>query len=180
MIFSLGNRTPVFKGGGHFVAANASIIGSVVLEENVSIWFGAVLRADNDSIEIGRDSNVQDGAILHTDPGIQLRIGNGVTVGHRVMLHGCEIGNNTLIGIGSTILNHAVVGDNCVVGANSLITEGKSFPPGSLIMGAPAKVVRQLNPDEVAKIQEAAKSYVEKCVIYAEQLLAIEQADSTR
>jgi len=170
VIFRLEDRVPVFEGTDHFVAANASVIGAVTMQSHSSVWFNAVIRADNDVIEIGEKSNVQDGAVLHTDAGIPLRLGNGVTVGHRAMLHGCCIGHNTLIGIGSTLLNHSVIGENSVVGANSLITEGKSFPDGSLIMGSPAKVVRPLEKDEVALIGQAARSYVEKCTLYRDKL----------
>ncbi len=172
MIFRLEDRVPVFEGTDHFVAANASIIGAVTLKSHASVWFNAVIRADNDAIEIGERSNIQDGAVLHTDAGIPLLLGNGVTVGHRAMLHGCRIGHNTLIGIGSTILNHSLIGENSVVGANSLITEGKSYPDGSLIMGSPAKVIRPLDKDEIAQIGQAARSYVDKCKLYRDKLVA--------
>lgn len=170
MICRLGDRIPVFEGENHYVADSASVIGSVTLKSNTSIWFNAVVRADNDRIEIGRNSNIQDGAVLHTDTDIPLIVGEGVTVGHRAMLHGCVIGNNSLIGIGSTILNHASIGENCVVGANSLITEGKSFPAGSLIMGSPAKAIRALNDEEKELIRAAANSYVDKGGIYRDEL----------
>ncbi|MGY8796669.1 MAG: gamma carbonic anhydrase family protein, partial [Woeseiales bacterium] len=148
MIFKLKDRQPIFEGSNHYIAPGANIVGDVVLKDSASVWFNAVIRADNDRIEIGRQSNVQDGAVLHTDTGIPLIVGDGVTIGHRVMLHGCTIGANSLVGIGSTILNHAVIGENSIVGANSLITEGKSFPPGSLLMGSPAKFIRPLSEDE--------------------------------
>lgn len=172
MIFELGDRKPVIEGNGHFIAENATLVGDVHLEDRVSVWFGAVIRADNDLIEIGRNSNVQDGAILHTDPGIVLHIGSNVTVGHRAMLHGCRIGDNSLIGIGSIVLNNAVIGNNCIVGANSLVTEGKTFPDGSLIMGSPARVIRALNQDEIDLIQDASMAYVEKSQQYCAQLSA--------
>lgn len=171
MIFRLEDRVPVFEGTDHYVAANASVIGAVRLRNHSSVWFNAVIRADNDVIEIGERCNVQDGAVLHTDAGIPLILGNGVTVGHRAMLHGCRVGHNTLIGIGSTVLNHAVIGENSVVGANSLITEGKSFPAGSLIMGSPARLVRPLDKDEIELIGQAARSYMTKTALYRDELV---------
>ena len=170
MIHTLGDRAPVFEGAGHFVADNASIIGSVRLGDRASVWFNCVLRGDNDWLVVGERSNIQDGAVLHTDPGIELTIGKGVTVGHKVMLHGCTIGENSLIGIGSTVLNGAVIGNNCLVGANSLVTEGKSFPDGSLILGAPAKVVRQLTDEEISGMTEAASHYVENAARFRNEL----------
>jgi carbonic anhydrase/acetyltransferase-like protein (isoleucine patch superfamily) len=160
MIYSLGDREPEFEGNGHFVAPSASIIGSVTLKQGASVWFNAVLRGDNDLIEIGRNSNIQDGAVLHTDPGIELIVGDNVTVGHRAMLHGCTIGNNSLIGIGSTILNHAKIGGDCLVGAHSLITEGKEFPDGVLILGSPAKMIRELTEQEMESLKSSADVYV--------------------
>jgi len=151
MIYSLGDRRPNLEGGGHFIAPTATIIGSVTLKPGASIWFNAVLRGDNDLIEIGVNSNIQDGAVLHTDPGIELIVGDNVTVGHQVMLHGCTIGDNSLIGIGS----------NCIVGAHSLITEGKEFPDGVLILGSPAKVVRDLQAQELEFLKTAADVYVQ-------------------
>ena len=134
MIASLGERQPAFEGTDHFVAHNATVIGSVRIGQGVSIWFNAVIRGDNDWIEIGENSNIQDGSILHTDAGIRLQIGRNVTVGHRVMLHGCRIGDGSLIGIGSTILNNARIGNDCLVGAHSLVTEGREFPDRVLIL----------------------------------------------
>ena len=171
MIFRLEDRVPVFEGAGHYIAENASVIGAVTLRNHSSVWFSAVIRADNDIIEIGEHSNIQDGAVLHTDAGIPLVLGDGVSVGHRAMLHGCRIGNNTLIGIGSTILNHAVIGENSIVGANSLVTEGKQFPAGSLIMGSPAKVIRSLTDDEIDLIGQAAWSYMTKSALYRDELV---------
>ncbi len=160
MIYSLGDREPEFEGDGHFIAPSASIIGSVTLKQGASVWFNAVLRGDNDLIEIGRNSNIQDGAVLHTDPGIELIVGENVTVGHRAMLHGCTIGNNSLIGIGSTILNRAKIGDDCLVGAHSLITEGKEFPDDVLILGSPAEMVRELTEQEMESLKSSADVYV--------------------
>ena len=161
MIYTLGDRAPEFEGAGHFVADSASIIGSVRLKDKASIWFNCVLRGDNDWLVVGERSNIQDGSVLHTDPGIQLVIGDDVTVGHKVMLHGCEIGNNSLIGIGSTVLNGAKIGKNSLVGAHALITENKVFPDGSLILGAPASVVRELTDEEIALIRRSADVYVD-------------------
>ncbi len=161
MIVSLGGRHPNLEGDGHFIAPTAAVIGSVTLKQGASVWFNAVLRGDNDLIEIGVNSNIQDGAVLHTDPGIQLIVGDNVTVGHQVMLHGCTIGSNSLIGIGSTILNRSRIGSNCIVGAHSLITEGKEFPDGVLIFGSPAKVVRDLQAQELEYLKFAADVYVQ-------------------
>lgn len=174
MILALGDRQPVFEGENHFVADNASVIGSVRLGNCASVWFNCVLRGDNDWIDIGEESNVQDGSVLHTDPGLQLKVGKRVTVGHKVMLHGCEIGENSLIGIGSTILNGATIGRNCVVGAHSLITENKSYPEGMLILGSPAKVVRPLSDEEIAAIGRSADVYVENARRFREELKRIE------
>lgn len=172
MIYTLGDRAPEFEGTGHFVADNATIIGSVRLRDKASVWFNCVLRGDNDWLVVGERSNIQDGSVLHTDEGIELIIGDGVTVGHKVMLHGCEIGNNSLIGIGSTILNGAKIGDNCVVGAHSLVTENKTFPDGSLILGAPAKVVRELSEEEIAHVRRSADVYVRNAERFSSDLLA--------
>jgi carbonic anhydrase/acetyltransferase-like protein (isoleucine patch superfamily) len=152
--------------GEHYIAPNATVIGSVVLEHNASVWFNAVIRGDNDEIVIGEGSNVQDGSVLHTDPGVKLIIGRGVTVGHMVMLHGCEIGDNTLIGIKSVILNNVKIGKNCIIGANSLITEGKQIPDNSLVMGSPGKVVREINEKDLLRIRMNAENYVQKIPLY--------------
>ena len=173
MIASLGDRQPVFEGDEHYVAESANVVGTVCLKHGSSIWFQAVLRGDNDWITIGERSNVQDGSVLHTDPGLPLTIGDGVTVGHKVMLHGCTIGDNCLIGIGSVILNGAVIGNNCVVGAKSLITENKTFPDNSLILGAPAKVARTLSDDEVAMISRSAAAYVTNAKRYRDELAVL-------
>ena len=160
MILSLDGRSPELVGDGHFVAASASVIGAVRLLPRSSVWFNCVLRGDNELIEVGAGSNIQDGSVLHTDPGFPLRIGENVTVGHKVMLHGCPIGSNSLIGISSTVLNGADIGSECLVGANSLVTEGKSFPDRSLILGSPAKVVRELTDEEIGSLRESAIHYV--------------------
>lgn len=167
---ALGDRQPVLEGNHHYIADNASIIGSVRLKDSASVWFNCVLRGDNDWIEIGERSNIQDGSVLHTDPGLKLTVGNNVTVGHKVMLHGCTIGDNTLVGIGSTILNDARVGNDCIVGAHALITENKEFPDGSLIIGAPARVARQLTEEEIAGIGRSADIYVKNARRFARDL----------
>jgi carbonic anhydrase/acetyltransferase-like protein (isoleucine patch superfamily) len=172
VIYTLGDRAPEFEGTGHYVADNASIIGSVRLKDKASVWFNCVLRGDNDWLVVGERSNIQDGSVLHTDEGIKLIVGDGVTIGHKVMLHGCEIGDNSLIGIGSTILNGAKIGNNCVVGAHALVTENKTFPDGSLILGAPAKVVRELSEEEIAHVRWSADVYVKNAERFNSDLLA--------
>ena len=173
MIYTLGERAPEFEGDGHFIADTATIIGSVRLRDQASVWYNAVLRGDNDWLTIGERSNVQDGAVLHTDPGIELVVGNGVTIGHKVMLHGCRIGDNALIGIGTTVLNNAKIGNNCIVGAHALVTENKEFPDGSLILGAPARVVRELSDEEIARIGWSADVYVKNAARFSAQLEAM-------
>lgn len=166
MIRALGEREPVFDGGGHFVAANATIIGSVRLKDRASVWFNSVLRGDNEWIEVGERSNIQDGCILHTDPGIELVVGAGVTIGHKAMLHGCTVGDNSLIGIGSTLLNGAKIGRDSIVGAGALVTENKEFPDGSLILGTPANVARPLSAEEIQRIGWSADVYVRNAERY--------------
>jgi carbonic anhydrase/acetyltransferase-like protein (isoleucine patch superfamily) len=170
MLYQLGARKPELRGTQHFIADNASVIGSVILEDNVSIWFNAVLRGDNEPIHIGTNSNIQDGAVLHTDPGIPLTVANHVTVGHQAMLHGCTIGAGSLIGIKAVILNHAVIGKNCLIGANALVTEGKNIPDNSLVIGAPGKIVRTLSEDEIAAMHRNTAHYMELLARYAHQL----------
>jgi len=146
---------------GAWVADSAQVIGAVNLAANASVWFGAVIRGDAEPIDIGEGSNIQDGSVLHTDPGKPLTVGNFVTVGHQVMLHGCTIGDNCLIGIGAIILNGAKIGKNCLVGAGALITEGKEFPEGSMIIGAPARVARALSPEQIQNIRQPTLHYIE-------------------
>ena len=173
MLYTLAGRTPELRGENHFIAPNASVIGSVILENNVSIWFNAVIRGDNELICIGANCNIQDGAVLHTDPGAPLTIGNQVTVGHLAMLHGCTIGGGSLIGIHSTILNHAVIGRNCLVGANTLITEGKVIPDNALVVGSPGKVLRSLRVEEIAALHANAMRYTENVIRYATSLVSL-------
>jgi len=169
MLYALGEISPEVQ-GKYYVAPDAAVIGDVYLAEDTSIWFGAVLRGDVERITIGRGSNVQDGSVLHCDPGAPLTLDECVTIGHQVMLHGCQIGQNSLIGIGSTILNHARIGANSIVGANSLVTENKSFPDGVLILGSPAKVVRELTKDEIEGLPSYATRYVERAERYRQEL----------
>jgi carbonic anhydrase/acetyltransferase-like protein (isoleucine patch superfamily) len=159
MIYSLGDREVITR-GDYWVADNATVIGSVVLEHNASVWFNCVVRGDNDLITIGDGSNVQDASVLHTDAGIRLTIGRNVSIGHQAMLHGCTIGEGSLVGIKSTILNHAKIGKHCLIGAQALITEGKEIPDRSLVVGSPGKVVRQLTDEEVDQLLENALHYV--------------------
>ena len=158
-IYSIGDRQPIL-GRDVWIAPNATIIGDVRLGDNASVWWNAVLRGDNDTIAIGAGSNIQDGSVLHADAGVPLTLGANVTVGHLVMLHGCTIGEQSLIGIKTVILNNAVIGRHCIIGANSLIPEGKEIPERSLVVGSPGKVVRQLSDEEVARLQRSAQGYV--------------------
>ena len=166
MRYSLAGREPELRGERHFIADNAAVIGSVILEENVSVWFNAVVRGDNETIHIGANSNIQDGAVLHTDPGSPLSIAANVSVGHHAALHGCSIGEGSLIGIKAVVLNHSVIGKNCLIGANTLITERKIIPDNSLVIGSPGKVVRTLTEDEVAALHANAAHYVELMALY--------------
>jgi len=144
----------------YWVAPSAEVIGDITLEEDVSIWFGAVLRGDNEAIHLGRGTNIQEGCMLHTDPGYPMRVGSGVTVGHHAILHGCTVGDNSLIGMGATILNGARIGTNCLVGANALVTEGKIFPDNSMIVGAPAKVIREVDDVLRATLLKSSIDYI--------------------
>ena len=144
-----------------WVADSAQVMGHVTLAADTSIWFGTVVRGDTESITIGRGSNIQDGSVLHADVGMPLVVGENVTVGHKVMLHGCTIGDESLIGIGAIVLNGAKIGKNCLVGAGALVTEGKEFPDGSMIIGSPAKAVRQLSPEQIEGLRQSARHYTE-------------------
>ncbi len=168
MMYNLGERRIELRGGNHYVAPDATLVGSVVLEDSASIWFGVVIRADNEPIVIGARSNIQDGSMLHTDAGIPMVIGADVTVGHQVMLHGCTIGEGSLIGIKAVILNRAIIGRDCLIGACALIPEGKVIPDRSLVMGIPGRVVRTLTDEEVAGNRAAAAHYVVNARRYRE------------
>ena len=169
MIYKLGKQQADVADNA-FIAPSAVVIGDVKLHPEASIWFGAVLRGDIETITIGRGSNIQDGTVCHTDPNNPCTIGEFVTVGHMAMLHGCSIGDGSLIGIGATLMNGSSVGKECIVGAHALVTEGKNFPDGVVIMGAPAKVVRELNDDDRAKLRANAERYVERAKRYKQEL----------
>ena len=172
MIYSLGDKKVTIK-GTYFVADNAAVIGDVILENNASVWFGSTLRGDNEPITVGENSNVQDGSVLHTDPNFPLTIGKNVTIGHQVMLHGCTIGDGSLIGINSVILNGAKIGKGCLIGANTLITEGKEIPDGSMVLGSPGKVVKQMSEEQIAGLLTSAEKYVSNAENYRNQLKEI-------
>lgn len=170
-LYALAGMTPTTPANDRFwVAPDAHVIGDAVLGEDVGIWFGAVLRADNEPIVIGARTNIQEGAMLHVDPGFPLTIGEGCTIGHHAIVHGCTIGENSLVGMGATILNGAVIGRNCLVGANALVTEGKVFPDNSLIVGSPARVVRTLDDTAAAGLKKSAESYVRNWKRFARDL----------
>lgn len=173
MIYSIGDKRPQL-GPGSWVAPNATVVGDVELQGGASIWFNAVVRGDCDRIVIGEASNVQDGAVLHTDAGIRLTLGRQVTVGHLAMLHGCSIGDGSLIGINAVILNNAVIGRECIIGANALIPEGKVIPDRSLVVGSPGKIVRQLSEAEVAGLYDSAHHYVHNAAEFATGLLPLD------
>lgn len=167
MIISYHGKTPE-TGQAAFVAENAAITGDVTLGKDSSVWFSAVIRGDGPHIEIGERSNIQDGCVLHADPGYPLAVGSRVTIGHGAILHGCEVGDGSLIGMGAIVLNGAKIGKNCIVGAGALVTGGKEFEDGMLILGSPAKAVRRLTPVEIASNLSSAKHYVEQAKEYAE------------
>ncbi len=172
--YSLDGVAPEFPAAGtYWVAASADLIGRVRLLPNASVWFHAVLRGDNEWIEVGEGSNVQDGCVLHTDMGAPLTIGRNCTIGHKAILHGCTIGNNSLIGMGATVLNHAKIGENCLIGANALIAEGKVIPDNSLVVGAPGKIIRQLDADSTEGLKRAAENYVRNWKRFAGGLVAV-------
>ena len=170
-IYALGERTPTFpESGNYWVAPDAQIMGAIILEENASVWFGAVLRGDNEPITIGVNSNVQDGSVMHTDIGFPLTLGKNVTIGHQAMLHGCTVGDNSLIGIGATILNGAKIGKNCLIGAHALVGEGKEIPDNSMVLGMPGKVVRALDENNEKIMIASAEHYVENWQRYQRDL----------
>lgn len=160
MIYQLGDQRVQLLGEQHFIAPSADIIGDVVLANNVSIWFNVVIRGDSHRIEVGEDSNIQDGSVVHTDAGVPCRLGRGVTVGHQAMVHGCEVGDYSLIGIQAVVLNHVKIGKHCIIGANALIPEGMVIPDGSLVMGSPGRIKRQLSEEQQQMLQLQAEHYV--------------------
>jgi len=171
MKYALGESRVVTDGDDYYIAPNAAVLGDVILKRDASVWFGTTLRADNEPITIGEGSNVQDNCVLHTDPGFPLVLGREVSIGHMVMLHGCTIGDGTLVGIGSIILNGAKIGKNCLIGANSLITEGKEIPDGSVVMGSPGKIIREANERDLAILAGPAASYKARYKIYKTDLV---------
>ena len=172
MIYAIDDKTPRLAATA-WVAPTATVIGDVELEEDVSIWWGAVLRAEQDRLTIGAGSNVQDNAVLHVDPGFPLTLGRGVTVGHLAMLHGCTVGDGTLVGIGATILNGARIGRDCLIGAHALIAEGKEIPDRSVVLGAPGKIVRQVSDADLERLRQPAAVYVERARGYARSLVPV-------
>ena len=173
-LYRLGDVIPVTPPEGEYwIAPNASVMGNVIMKKNSSVWFGAVIRGDNEPIEIGENSNIQDNSVLHTDMGKPLTIGTNVTIGHKVMLHGCAIGDGSLIGIGAIVLNGAKIGRNCLIGAGSLITEGKEIPDNSMVVGSPGRVIRTLTPEQAVGIAAGAAHYVENWKRYLAGLAAI-------
>lgn len=173
MIFELDKRTPEFRGRQHFVADNATVIGSVLLEDRSSVWFNVVIRGDNDLVTIGPETNVQDGSVLHTDSGVKLTLGRGVTVGHKAMLHGCDVGDFSLIGINAVVLNGAKIGKYCLIGANTLIPEGMVVPDGSLVIGSPGKIKRELNDNQKQMLELSAAHYVQNAERYLNELTPV-------
>jgi carbonic anhydrase/acetyltransferase-like protein (isoleucine patch superfamily) len=167
--FKLGEDSPVLS-KGVWVAHSADVLGRVELQEDVSVWFSSVIRGDNEAVLVGRGSNIQDGSVLHSDKGFPLHIGEFVTVGHRVILHGCTIGSGSLIGMGAIVLNGAKIGPHCLVGAGALVTEGKEFPEGSMILGSPAKVVKTLSPEQIQGLKQSALNYIDNAKRFSSQL----------
>ena len=170
MKYSLGEKQVSLLGSGHFIAPNAAVIGDVTLHENASVWFSCVLRGDADRIEIGAGSNIQDGTVMHADPGFPMTVGENVTVGHNAMLHGCTIGDGSLVGINAVVLNGARVGKGCLIGANALVTEGMEIPDGSMVLGSPAKIVRQLDEESQLLLRHNADHYVGNAKRFSETL----------
>jgi carbonic anhydrase/acetyltransferase-like protein (isoleucine patch superfamily) len=169
-IFSINERKPRFAGSHHFIAHDATLVGDITLENDVSVWFQVVIRAENDRIHIGEGCNVQDGSVLHVDPGYPLTLAPRVSIGHKVMLHGCTVGEGTLIGINSVVMNGAKIGKGTLVGANTLIAEGKEIPEGVLVLGSPGKIVRELKPEERALLLKISSGYVERSKLYRKEL----------
>jgi carbonic anhydrase/acetyltransferase-like protein (isoleucine patch superfamily) len=172
-LFAIGERRVQLLGEHHYIAHDATLVGDVTLHNDVSIWFQVVVRAENDRITIGEGCNVQDGSVLHVDPGFPMTLGNQVSIGHKVMLHGCTVGDGSLIGINSVIMNGARIGRGTLVGANTLIAEGKEIPDGVLVLGSPGKVVRELKPEERERLLKVASGYVERGRFYKTNLKPI-------
>jgi len=172
-LFSIGERRVELRGENHFVAPGASLIGSIVLENNVNVWFNVVIRADNDRVTIGEGCNIQDGSVLHVDPGYPMNLARRVTVGHKVMLHGCSVGEGALIGINSVVMNGARIGAHSLIGANTLIAEGKEIPEGVLVLGSPGKIVRELKQQEKDFLLQIAQGYIDRAGLYRDSLKQI-------
>jgi len=168
--YSLSEKEVQIVGEDYFIADNATVIGSVIIHNDVSIWFNVVIRGDNDPITIGDGTNIQDGVVIHTDEGIPVNIGKDVTVGHQAMLHGCTIGDNSLIGINAVILNHAKIGKNCIIGANCLITQGKEIPDNSMVLGSPGKIVREVTEEEINELKHSAEHYIQNYKRFKKEL----------
>ena len=169
MIYSLEDKKPSIE-GTCFIADSATLIGSVVLGDYVNVWFNAVLRADTDLLTVGENSNIQDGSVLHMDKGFPLTIGKNVTIGHKVMLHGCTIGDSSLVGMNAVVLNGAKIGKNCLIGANALVPEGREIPDSSVVLGSPGKIVREVTSSEIESFQSSAKAYVQKGRLFKKNL----------
>ncbi len=172
-LFAIGERRVQLLGQHHYIAHDATLVGDITLHADVSIWFQVVIRAENDRISIGEGSNIQDGSVLHVDPGYPMTLAKNVSVGHKVMLHGCSVGEGSLIGINSVIMNGARIGKSTLIGANTLIAEGKEIPDGVLVLGSPGKVVRELKPEERDRLLKVASGYVERSKFYKNNLKPI-------
>jgi len=172
-IFSIGDRRPQFRGEQHYIAHDATLVGSITIENEASIWFQVVIRAENDRVHLGEGCNVQDGSVLHVDPGFPLTLGRMVTIGHKAMLHGCTVGEGSLVGINSVVMNGAHIGKGSLVGANTLIAEGKEIPDGVLVLGSPGKVVRELRQDERDNLVKIAQGYIERSRWYRRELRSL-------
>jgi carbonic anhydrase/acetyltransferase-like protein (isoleucine patch superfamily) len=172
-LFSLGDKRVQLVGADHYVAYDATLVGAITLLHAANIWFKVVIRAENDQITIGEGSNVQDGSVLHVDPGYPMKLGREVTIGHKAMLHGCTVGDGALIGINSVVLNGAKIGAGSLVGANTLIPEGREIPEGVLVVGSPGKIVRELTPEQKAGLRRIAQGYVERAALYRNELKPI-------
>ena len=172
-LFSIGERRTELRGEHHFIAYDATLVGSIVLENNVNVWFKVVIRADNDQVTIGEGCNIQDGSVLHVDPGFPMNLARRVTIGHKVMLHGCTIGEGALVGINSVVMNGARIGRSSLIGANTLIPEGKEIPDGVLVLGSPGKVVRDLKQEEKDYLLKIAQGYIDRSRFYNDNLKQI-------
>lgn len=179
-MYSVDGKEPRLQGEGHFIAPNASLIGDIVLKARSSIWFNVVIRAENDHVEIGEATNIQDGSVLHVDAGFPLTIADNVTVGHKAMLHGCSVGEGSLIGINAVVLNGAVIGKGCIVGANALVTEGMNIPDGCMALGSPAKIVKELDETTRLALLQGAKNYSKNAVLFEQTLRPLDISDCIR